>query len=70
MAVKVLNTGGEVHIHKAGCKDLGRGENRLWVTMAETFLTLEEALEEFIDTGDEGAPGWMEDEIPIHRCAR
>tara|TARA_Y100000310_G_C20444446_1_gene697656 strand:- start:78 stop:398 length:321 start_codon:yes stop_codon:yes gene_type:complete len=66
--VKVFLNGRGVSIHRADCKDLTRGENRFYAQDADTFPTVDEALECYLDTGDEQAPGWVMDEMAIFPC--
>jgi len=70
MSVTTFNTGGEIQIHRAGCQDIKRGENKFWSQQSETFPTVEEAYDNYLDKGDETEPGWYEDEIKIHNCTK
>ena len=68
MSVTLFNTGGTINIHKTGCQDIKRGENRFWSQASETFETVEEAYNAYVDTGDENNPGWLPEEFHIYPC--
>tara|TARA_R100000306_G_scaffold52685_1_gene49510 strand:+ start:147 stop:422 length:276 start_codon:yes stop_codon:yes gene_type:complete len=63
-----FNAGGLIHFHKAGCRDLGQGQNRFWARDAESYTNITEAVTTFLDTGDEENPGWILDEMRFFPC--
>tara|TARA_R110000824_G_scaffold238121_4_gene426875 strand:+ start:2677 stop:2898 length:222 start_codon:yes stop_codon:yes gene_type:complete len=68
MSVTLFNSGGTINIHRTGCQDIKRGENKFWARGAEIFPTVEEAYNEYADTGDENNPGWLPSEFNIYPC--
>ena len=68
IAITGFNAGGLIHFHKAGCRDVGRGQNRFWARDAENYTNITEALTIFLDTGDEEDPGWILDEMRFYPC--
>ena len=70
MKITVYNHGGIIHFHKSGCKDLSKPTNKFFARNADTFLNLEEALDCFLDKGDEEEPGWLLDEMKFFPCTK
>ena len=68
MEITAYNNGGEIQFHKAGCKDLNKPANKLAAMNADTFPNLDAAVAEFLDTGDENAPGWIIEEMRFFPC--
>jgi hypothetical protein len=68
MSVTTFNTGGEIQIHRTGCQDIKRGENKFWSRQSEIFETVKEAYDNYLDTPEE--PGFVEEEIRIHNCTK
>ena len=55
--IAAYNQGGTIVFHKAGCRDLSQRKHRFFSRNADIFANLEEAIERFLDTGDENNPG-------------
>ena len=69
MAITALiGTKTGVDVHKAGCRDLGKRNNK-FVAGIETYENVAEMFEELLDTGDPNEPGWIEAEFKFFPCA-
>ena len=70
--VVALKYGGqfEVGIHCQGCSHIER-DRRLQMAMGlGEYPSVQAALNELLDTGNEDDPGYFEDEIKVFPCAR
>tara|TARA_R110000824_G_scaffold20903_8_gene78381 strand:- start:932 stop:1159 length:228 start_codon:yes stop_codon:yes gene_type:complete len=70
MSVVIFNTGMGLEIHKTGCRDLNRGINKFASRNADTFPTVDAAIDAYIDKGDENDPGWTFGEFNIQNCTK
>jgi hypothetical protein len=68
MTIVAYNHGGEIHFHKAGCRDMDRGQNRFWSQDRQEFPNMDSAVSNFLDTGDESNPGWILEEMTFFPC--
>jgi hypothetical protein len=68
MRVTALVTGHGIDVHAVRCQDLKRGENRLLAVWADKFDSMDDLMDEYLDTGDENAPGWQPSEFRFLPC--
>ena len=66
MKITVTNHGGTIHFHKAGCKDLTKPENKIYLLGADTFPDFDEALECYL--GEDEDVGWHIDDMIFFPC--
>lgn len=69
MVVAIVIGNGMVEVHKAGCQDIARQHGkRFEAKWGYSFDTLNQVYDNFLDTGDENNPGYMDDEFKIYPC--
>jgi hypothetical protein len=68
MAITALmGTKTGIDVHKAGCKDLGKANNK-FNNGKETYENVAKMYEALLDTGDETNPGWIVEEFKFFAC--
>jgi hypothetical protein len=62
----LIGTRTGVDVHRRGCRDLDKSENRFFDKREYENVT--QMHDELLDTGDETSPGWIEVEFKFLPC--
>ena len=64
----LIGTRTGVDVHRTGCRDLDKSENRFFDKREYENVT--QMHDELLDTGDETDPGWIEEEFKFLPCVK